>query len=50
MSMMADQLKRHAAAASAGCFAVIILWACVSEEKYEQQTRQLQQTESRAVD
>jgi chemotaxis protein MotB len=49
MSMMADQLKRHAAATTAGAFAAIILFACVSEEKYEQQTEHLQQTQAQAA-
>src|SRR5271157_2388738 len=46
MSMMADQIKKHAAAAA---FAAMILSACVSEEKYEQQTQQLQQAQAQAA-
>ena len=46
MSMMADQIKKHAAAAA---FAAMISSACVSEEKYEQQTQQLQQAQAQAA-
>jgi chemotaxis protein MotB len=49
MSMMADQLKKHAAATTAGAFAAIILFACVSGEKYEQQTQHLQQAQAQAA-
>ena len=49
MSMMADQLKKHAAAAAAGAFAAIILSACVPEQKYEQQTQQLQEAQAQAA-
>jgi chemotaxis protein MotB len=49
MSMMADPLTKFAAVAIAGTVAAMILSACVSEQKYEHQTQQLQQTQAQAA-